>query len=307
MTHTNQYKIEHIIDTLLQCSIFESGTNPASFSIEDILFTHCDFNFRDGWVKKQWLATATIEESCWRKALSKFRKKLFNIVPKISFIGQAYIEFRYQPFLIQKIHNPVAYVKFVKTGDSVGLMFRENEKLALIRLLKKKKIPKEFYYYWIDAVNTIGYSAKLILLLSAIESMTKKPNGKPDYNKRIEILGEPLKNKLFGNKSRSNTALRNRLVHGEYFNDNDIIDYVQEVHKKIINYFNDTILTEPLINENVINPQRYPWGNYKTWNGFVKKVDNSTEFVLEDMLTNFENKGNARDIAYDVLDNVISY
>lgn len=297
MYKLNQYKIEHRISTLIGCATFENGGKPASFYFNDIEFSHYEFSYVNGWKKDEWVAKSTLEDENWLKAINNFRKQLLSIIPKISFISQAYIEFRLQPYLVHKNEHQFALIKYISDTNSVGLMFGDNEKRALSELMSKS-IPEEFFLYWNDAVNTTGYSAKLLLMFSAIEALTKKPNGKTNYMFRKEILGELLKKEIFGEKGNSDNALRNRLVHGEYFNEKDSKNYLEIIHKKIINYFNTKILSEPLINENVKNPQRHPWGNYKSWKGFIERSDNGNHFELDDILANFENNGVEKPIIY---------
>ena len=52
---------------------------------------------------------------------------------------------------------------------------------ALLALLGCPQIPEEFFYYWNDAVNSTGYSSKLVLMFSAIEALVKKPDGEKDF------------------------------------------------------------------------------------------------------------------------------
>ena len=55
------------------------------------------------------------------------------------------------------------------------------------------RIPDEFFWYWNDATNSTGYASKLLLMLSAVETLVNKPvtKGRPemDYDKLVRILG----------------------------------------------------------------------------------------------------------------------
>ena len=168
-------------------------------------------------------------------------------------------------------------------------MFDEKGKKALDNLIKDKNIPKTFYFYWNDAVNTIGYSAKLLLMFSAIEALVKKKNGKNDYKKVEEILGLELKEKIY----KPNDGLRHRLVHGEYILDSSGINYVEEIHKKVVNFFNNKIFKENLIDEKVVSPQRNFFDNKEGGHWFIESNNPilNPESMIKDVIEDFEKNG----------------
>lgn len=287
MNNLNKYKIEHKILTLAHCAVMEKKDKPASFSIDDVEFSHWDFNCADGWLTDAWIATATIEAENYHKAFSEFIKRLSRLIPRISLISQSYIEYLSEPFLIHKIGSDTAFCRYTKDVDATGLMFMENEVKALNKLLTNTEIPEAFYYYWNDAVNSTGYSAKLLLMFSAIEALVKK-NGQKDWNLINEILGEDLVKELFG---QSNTGLRHRLVHGEYFSNQDHgKNYLELVHNKVIDYFNSKIFSESLIDKNITHPQRHFFGNKQECKVFVKIKTSNQSFNLKDLLKDFGEK-----------------
>lgn len=286
----NKYKIEYKILTLAECAVMEKKEDPASFEIDGIKFSHWDFNHRDGWITGAWLAVAIIESENYHKALAEFRKRLSRLIPRVSLISQSYIEYLSEPFLIHKINTNKTFFRYTNDVDAVGLMFMEEERKALQILLENKEIPESFYYYWNDAVNATGYSAKLLLMFSAIEALVKK-NGQKDWNLINEILGANLVEELFGTREKSNTGLRHRLVHGEYFGNQDNgKNYLELVHNKVIKYFNDKIFKESLIHENVTHPQRHFFGNKQECKIFVK-IKNGNDFYLKDLLKDFVDSG----------------
>ncbi|HMP28260.1 MAG TPA: hypothetical protein PKD85_01585, partial [Saprospiraceae bacterium] len=175
------------------------------------LFRHAGFNSRDGWKNSdEWIVSSKISSGKLETALNSFRSKLSKIIPRISLIGQSYIEFTHEPFIVHDISRKEFFFKYAGNFKPVGLMFMENQHKALKKLMKNKDIPDAFYFYWNEAVNSIGYSAKLLLMFSAIEALVKK-DGVKKRELINEILGENLANDLFEN---SNKGLRHRLVHG---------------------------------------------------------------------------------------------
>ncbi len=175
-----------------------------------------------------------------------------------------------------------AFVRYVCEDEAVGLMFGEKEEKALVILLKNNEIPKAFYSYWNDAVNTIGYSSKLLLLCSALDALGKVGLSRGDkkykekFYKKIEVvIGQELKEKLWGTKQDPNSGLRQRLVHGDYLVQDDVErNYVELVQEKIVKYFNESIFKETLLAEDVVEPQRHILGNKKAYQNFIKPSKN---------------------------------
>lgn len=283
----NTYEVEHKIQTLAKNAVFNKDKNSYhTFSVGDTIFEHWDFNFRDGWLENAWLAKSEVSSSNFLKAINTFHRKLWKIVSRVSLISQSYIEYRREPFIVHKKNSDKAFFHCTKDRKSVGLMFMENEKRALDELLVSPKVPDEFYYYWNDAVNALGYSAKLMLMFSALESLAKqrdKKKFKLPMNLYAHILGKRLANKIFA----QTVGLRHRLVHGEYLlsKQDGKKNYVDLIHKKMISFFNKKILSKPLLNEEVINPQRHFYGSKSEWYHFVKRVDNDTIFELKDFIS----------------------
>ncbi len=136
----------------------------------------------------------------------------------------------------------------------------------------ESEIPEEFYKYWNDAVNTQNYSSKLLIMFSAIEAMVrgrdKKTFPKPaDLTEKI--LGKNLSDEIFA----PGNGLRNRLVHGEYFKDEDANkNYRDLIHKKVLSYFNQSVLKEAPLELEIVNPQRHPFGNKEGGFLFLKNA-----------------------------------
>lgn len=276
MQIVNKYKIEQKISTLAYC-IIEKKNEPTLFEIDEIKFSRWGLN------SNTWLAIATIEAEDYRKAFNEFSKKLSRLIPRISLISQSYIEYFSEPFLIYKIRSDMAFFRYTKEVDPVGLMFNENEQKALKILLENKEIPEAFYYYWNDAVNTIGYSAKLLLMFFAINVLTKQETKQLENELKDRILGIELRKKLFEQRK----GLRHRLVHGEHLSTQDTEDYVKRIHDKVINYFNTNIFSETLIHENIVCPQRHFFGNKQEDTFFVKRKDKNSPFSLKTLLQDY--------------------
>lgn len=286
------YKIEYQITTLLENSLLKDG-KPTHFDRMGIKFEQWDFNYTEGWIGDKWICTKTIDAENWIKAINSFRNNLKIVIPRFALIGQCYIDYLNQPFLITK--DDIGVFNYIKDSSPVPLNISENSLKALDILIENDDIPNAFFYYWKEATNTIGYSSKLLLMFSAIESLITK-NNKTDYNKLKNILGEELKKELWGEKGNSNNSIRNRLVHGEHFDSkfSNKRNFVEEIHKKVINYFNQNVFKEYLI-EDVVGPQRNFYDNINRATWMIKNKENKA-MNLKNVLDDFKNGWQDKDL-----------
>ncbi len=279
-----EYRIEHRIRTIAQNAVMPGGQPPA-FTTDGVELTHWSFNFRDGWLGDAWLASGMVEAVSYVDAFVRFRAKLDRIIPRIALISQCFIDYLREPFLIHRTDSDVAFFRWSGERKGVGLMFMEKEQQALEELLNAPSVPHEFFLYWNDAVNTTGYSSKLLLMFSALEALVKRKNGTKDWALLGQILEPQLVEELWGKKGDSHQALRHRLVHGEYFGGTDAgKDYVGRVHKRVIRWFNQTILVACKIEEGVLQPQRHPFGNMEETKSFVRALLSPSDLSLRSLV-----------------------
>lgn len=283
-----RFRFEHRIQTLAKNACAPSYS---SFEQDGIRYSQWDFNHRDGWIGDAWLAEGEVEAECFTKAINEFVSKLLKATRRISFISQSYTEAWSQPWLGTRDDSQVGFFRYTNEVSGGGLMFMEKDQTTLELLTKDNFVPEEFFYYWNDAVITFGYSAKLLLMLSALEALVKKPGKKNDYKKLEEILGEKLKVDLFGVPGDSDGALRHRLVHGEYFSGPDAgTNYLEQIHRAVLSYFNAEVLKKDLLQLDVVNPQRHFFGNRKECRIYLKAKPGH-QLNLKSVLTEFGEKG----------------
>jgi hypothetical protein len=267
------------------------GRIEAAFSVGEVRYSHWDFDFNRGWPTDAWLAEAWIDAENYKAAFRAFRQNLNRVVSRVSLISQTYIDFLHQSLLIVKEGECVGFIRYMRKSAGTGLMFVESHRQALDRLLAEPSIPEEFYYYWNDVVNAVGYTPKLLLMCSAIECLTRIRHGEKDWTKLELILGRELKEELYGVKGNSSSGLRHRLTHGEYFQAADFgKNYVELIHEKVMTYFNNQVLKEPLLELGVVSPQRHFWGNVEFGNWFIRPT-NGAELSLKSVLANFTENG----------------
>lgn len=276
-----KYVIEQRISTLSENAVGMSADSP-TFTAEGITFTHWNFNHRDGWLDDAWLAKIEIDAQDGAHALQEFRKKLFKIVPIVALVGQAYIQYLIQPYLIKREDIATAYLYYPFDVGPTPLMFQEDEKKALDLLLTDDQIPEEFYLYWNDAVNTLGYSSKLLIMFAALEALTRDMEGNKDIELQEAILGKELSDRIYAPR----TGLRHRLSHGSYFSTNDKENYVELIHKRVISYFNEAIINEKLLGEGIIGPQRHFYSNDHLLRIFIRQEHDEWTLDLKKVLEN---------------------
>ena len=291
-----RYRLEQRIHTLAKIAIDSTEAGRFGFSVEDVTFSNWQIGDDDGyWTHHYWLATSEIEADDYKTAWQLFRKSLVRIVSPMTLVSQCYTEFLVQPILIERRDLKVAFVWWVlDRKGATGLMFMEKEKSALDLLLGHPDIPEEFFYYWRDAVNTFGYSSRLLLMLSAVEALTgipyaerrRKRKGDAFYERLEQILGKELKEIFWGTEDDHTNALRHRLTHGEYFDPQDTreADCRDLLHSRIMQYFNEAIFKEPLLDTEVVNAPMHPFGNAGKARSFLRPRANA-KLALIDVLT----------------------
>jgi hypothetical protein len=124
---------------------------------------------------------------------------------------------------------------------------------------------------------------------------------------RLKILWKELNDILY---APGDKWLRHRLTHGEYFFATDFNkNYVEEIHKKIIDYFNNDILKSNLkISNHIVNPQRHKDENYKYCSA-IYEVSNP-EIWLKDILFQVESKekdSNILSLNWLILSNITDF
>ncbi len=287
----NHYIIQQKINTISDLSILAEGVS-VPMIIDGMQFSQWDFNLAEGCIGNAWIAEYQEEAENYHGAVLNFRKRLSKIVPKIAFISQCYMDYTSESFLVYKINENVdktAFIYRTTNRGAPGLMFMEEEKENFDNLNLEND---EFFWYMNDCYNTTGYTAKLLLMFAALESLAGKEvkidaEGKEyeTYNKvnMKAILGNDLFNEIYGLR-----GLRHKLTHGEYID--EIFsgkNYVEVLHNLILEYMNKNFSVK--LNTSVVHPQRHPFGNAYVTRTFIKpKEGHNIEMTLKNVLADFE-------------------
>lgn len=265
---------------MAECAVL-SGSSDSSFVEGMYKFSHVGYSPSSGWRDRAWVAEAVVEGLDINDAYRKFSQGLTKITSRISLVGQACIDYHRESFLIHKMGSSVALFRYIHRGEGVGLMFMDKEVKALRILLLDKFLPDNFFLYWNEATNISNYSAKLLLMFSALETIITKDQTSKNWQLLNDILGSNVVKDCFGERGNSSIGLRNRLVHGEYFSVGDFDkDYVTLIHDGVIKYINNNILQAKLIEEDVVSPQR-GFEEVDQLRSYIKLADSTTEFSIE--------------------------
>ena len=282
------YVIQKRIHTLIEYGLFEeAGLVP--FTRNGIRFSAWEEDVATAWRSRFWIAESKIESGTFTDAWKLFQEALTKVVSRISFVGQAYHTDIGQPYFIKRADSEMAYFRHTRDRGPVSLHFDEEELSALDILLADSRIPNAFYLYWNDAVNAVGYAAKLVLMFAAIEILFEKVSRtNREFYAAIEaVFGLELKRQLYGTAEDSRAGLRQRLVHGDYLSDSHTKNYVEIIHQTIVRYFNQGMLQSHPVNESVVSPQRHLFGNLTGWQGFIR-AETDAPLKLKPVLAAFD-------------------
>ncbi|HUD02491.1 MAG TPA: hypothetical protein VMR46_00520 [Candidatus Paceibacterota bacterium] len=286
----NEYFIEHRIRSISHLAMGD-GTDP-SFVVDGIIFRQEHFTIQTGPTGDFWFASAKINAADWEKAYAHFIDKLEKITSRISLVSQGYVRFVLEPFLITRSDSfpSTGLFRFTRDRDAQGLLLLQRHGQAIGTLYAEATIPNDFYLYWNDATNTTGYSSKLLLMFAAIEALGRKRN-KTAFPDAIDLYKSILGDKLASDIFENTAGLRNQLSHGEYYSaPRNERDFVSEIHKAVVSYFNNEILKSELIDHDVVQPQRNFFENKAGFTNFIKTIDHSKMPDLKEVLTYFLEK-----------------
>ena len=286
----NTYKIQQRIRSISKIMMGD-GTQP-NFLLDGVSIDQEHFTLQTGPTGDYWVAEGVVDAQTWRDALAVFITKVERITARTAFVSQGYVNFLLEPFLITRENDyskSVGFLRFTKDSQGIGLSLLEDQRRAIEALYTNSSIPDDFFLYWSAASTTTDYASKLLLMFGAIEALGRARNQIMDREIktdefRKELLGENLAADLFA----QTTGLRHQLAHGEYFNvAREQRNYLEEVHKAIVAFFNKAILKEELISEDVVAPQRHFDGNKVGFNGFIQSIDKSDLPPLKALLADF--------------------
>ena len=107
---------------------------------------------------------------------------------------------------------------------------------------------------------------------------------------------------LYVTKDEPNSGLRHRLIHGEYFGPQDEGHYAERIHEQVIRYFNDNLFGQKLVREEVVHPQRHPFGNWEESRFFIR-AKGMHRLGLKEVLADLHKNGLDKMQYFEYVDN----
>ncbi len=278
----NKYLIEHKIKTI--ADLYDP------FEYKNFHFRSWDFNFAEGCIGDAWIAKKVVSAKNATEAINLFRRELFFLIGKLSFISQCYFDAKLESYLIFKQNNnpkKILFLYITRERDGVSLNFGKDEIVALKKLNKFKK--QSVFKYLNESTNATTYYTRLAMLIIVLESIAGDKKQEEickcgqdrkfittDKEKIKEILNdEKLYKSIFDYKD----GIRNKIFHGKEINKSD--NYVEKVYEKIIFYFNKKYNIK--INTSVVGPQRNFIGNYETGRFWLQLKEEIEKINIKDM------------------------
>lgn len=281
-----KYYIERQIVTLSNLLYFnQNSPQPENhFTIEWI-------DLLDSWTRKKnsnehiRLASSSFNSNNYHDAVSKMKKKLLKIIPRLSYVWQTYINFMNESYLVHESLSPYIFLRPTYDIQWCSLTFDETRIRNLNKIVNKKntKIGDEFYKYLLCITNCTDYSLRLMWLCAAIDSIKVEWDRRKD---RITVLwwDRDLADKIF----KKNDWLRHRMMHWEYLDSIDWTnDYVSILYWKLILYVEQEY---GITFEKVVNPMRIPyWNKEGVISGIFLEIKNQSDVSLERAMGQQEN------------------
>lgn len=271
----NKYLIEHKIKTLTE--LWDHALDKQDFEFRGFNFRQWDFTFADGALGDAWIARKEVEANDFLEAINNFRKELFDIVRRVSFVSQCFATADVEPFFALRLNdNPEQkfFLSYFKESGHVPLHFEENEKESL-KKLESFHHPVAFEYI-AQSTRSATYTTKLAMLIIALESIAGEISpGKTNmqYIKNEILKDEVLHKEIF----EYGNGIRNKIFHGK-----DVVggkDYAQIIYSKIVAYFNEKYGAK--INTEVVGPQRVPFGNYLGYRAWLRPSTDFSDWDLK--------------------------
>jgi len=263
----NSYSIFHKVKTLAEIC--------KPFTHKGFKFQQWDFTIANGPKGDVWIVNKILKADNFSDAINNFRKNLFNIIERCSFVSQCYFSFLPESWLvIKKDSNPknIFFLRYTKERKGVGLHFDRKKINSLKNLQSFLKDP--VFNYLAESIRSRSFYSRLAMLIITLESIAgeREPNKTDKEFIKNKILKDE---QLFDEIFKFGSGIRNKIFHGKEIGING--DYIDKIYRKIVKYFNLEYNTH--ISLEVKHPQRTFEENYEEIRGFFKpKREGNIEF-----------------------------
>lgn len=290
----NIYLIEHKVKTLTE--LWDAVDSQKDFEFRDFKFRQWNFTISDGALGNAWIARKEVQASSAVEALNIFRKELFDIVRRVSFVSQCFSTADLEPYFILRLNDNSTksfFFSFSQETNHVPLHFGDEEKESLKKLESFDR--STALEYISQSTRSTTYTTRLAMLIIALESIAGETSPgvtNKEYIKREILNDDSLYDELF----QRETGVRNKIFHGKEVEYGK--DYSQIIYEKIVDYFNKKYQTK--VSKEVIHPQRTPFGNYTGYTTWLKPPMDYSDWDLRTILEISENDWKGRDLSKGV-------
>ncbi|MFH1048092.1 MAG: hypothetical protein V1732_00320 [Patescibacteria group bacterium] len=298
----NEYIIEQRIKTSADLGLIGKGGINPYFEYQGVHFKYSDF-YNSGWGSGYWIAKFEIQAKRHVIAYDEFKKLMNMIIPRLAFSSQCYFSFIHEPFIIMNKSNfNRCLFKYSYDNPSLNRLYTNEDLAVFYKLISENKISDEFYCFWLDAINTIGYSSKLLLMFAAVESLTKNLKSNLKSKLRENIFGKKLKEEIYkhddGNKNNK-MGLRHRISHGYYFkNDKEAADYFNQVQNSVISYINKTYFSCSFDEKNIKTQRNHFESKMVFYPIVIEKISKNANLCLINILSEVEKMKDDKSILF---------
>jgi hypothetical protein len=267
------FRIQHEIQSLAQ--IFDP------IVLDGYTFRQWQDGTSDPFENRKILAEKDINAETVDAAIIIFREELRNIINRLSFVTQCYMDFENSSFSISKIRSldNKFVLRHIFPVPSVGLHLDAAEKEAFGRIQEFQPAGDVFGYLR-EATKTSSDTARFTMLIGALEAIAGENisgKGTRVTNKeyiRTHILKD---HALYDELYAYGTGIRNDIFHGRSIDltprQGIFEDLNSEIYQRIRAYIIERNSTT--LNLNAVHVPRTPFNNLNIWQGWLRPRDNA--------------------------------
>lgn len=228
----------------------------------------------DPYNSKKLLVEKCLNADSFSAAISRFRENLDDVVNRISFISQCYMDYEHGSFLIRKMSPQFEpfFFRHIFPVSGVGLHL-ERPEYESFQSIETFEPPGNLFGYLREATNASTEATMFMMLIGALEAIAgerRNNSGRRSTNTayiRDKILGP----ELFDHVYAYGTGVRNEVFHGRSVDltprDGHFLDVNVEIYTCIRAYL--MRMHGLKLNLNALNTPRTPFNNFNIWQGWL--------------------------------------
>jgi hypothetical protein len=276
-----EFQIEHEVHSLAQ--IFE----PVEF--RGYVFRLWQDGRLDPFNVEKILIEKSIQAETFSEAIVCFRTNLEDIINRLSFLSQCFMDYEHGSFSIKQSDPPLNHFFFrhIFSVSGVGLHLDKEEKTSF-DAIENFSPPGDLFGFLREAINASTHTTRFTMLISALEAIAGEKIYKPgrrNTNKdfiRDEILGSEMYDYIYAYE----TGVRNAVLHGRSVDLTPRNGHIEDINSKVYKCIRDYLIREHglLMNGNATGVPRNPFNNYNIWQGWLVSRAENINHDLTDLV-----------------------